>query len=141
MSRTISRVRGYTLRRLRTGIILSCSCVSFTKLIGRLPLRMNSERNKSLWPWIIALLIALPVVYVASFGPACWYAERCVEKTGNAPPPWLGLPYCPLGHLAVHGPAPIAVPLREYSAIFVPMNTYLYLPLAWRRWHISIAHP
>jgi hypothetical protein len=29
---------------------------------------MNDDR-KSLWPWIAALLIGLPVMYVASFGP------------------------------------------------------------------------
>lgn len=31
---------------------------------------MNEERNP-VWPWIAALLIGLPVLYVASFGPAC----------------------------------------------------------------------
>ena len=35
-----------------------------------------SDDRKPLWPWIVALLIGLPVVYVASFGPACWLADR-----------------------------------------------------------------
>src|SRR5262245_20955652 len=35
-----------------------------------------SEERKPLWPWIVALLIGLPVLYVASFGPACWMADK-----------------------------------------------------------------
>jgi hypothetical protein len=38
---------------------------------------MSDERKKSgLWPCIMALLIGLPVLYVASFGPACWITSR-----------------------------------------------------------------
>jgi hypothetical protein len=33
---------------------------------------MNDENKKAVWPWIVALLIGLPVLYVASYGPACW---------------------------------------------------------------------
>jgi hypothetical protein len=29
-----------------------------------------TDKRKSLWPWIVALLIGLPVLYVASSGPA-----------------------------------------------------------------------
>lgn len=32
---------------------------------------MSEERKTPVWPWVVALLIGLPVVYVASFGPAC----------------------------------------------------------------------
>ncbi len=37
---------------------------------------MSDDRKKHLWPWIVALLIGLPVLYVASFGPACWISSR-----------------------------------------------------------------
>jgi hypothetical protein len=30
------------------------------------------DERKPLWPWIVALLIALPVLYVALFGPSFW---------------------------------------------------------------------
>ncbi len=33
---------------------------------------MSEDRKRRIWPWVLALLIGLPVVYVASFGPACW---------------------------------------------------------------------
>lgn len=29
----------------------------------------NSGRERSLWPWIVATVIALPVLYVATIGP------------------------------------------------------------------------
>ena len=35
---------------------------------------MSEYGNRRIWPWIMALLIGLPVLYVASFGPACWIA-------------------------------------------------------------------
>jgi hypothetical protein len=35
-----------------------------------------SDRKRPLWPYIVALLIGLPVLYVASFGPACWIVSR-----------------------------------------------------------------
>ena len=36
------------------------------------------DERKPLWPWIATLLIGLPVLYLASFGPACWLNERGV---------------------------------------------------------------
>ena len=35
-----------------------------------------TEHKNPVWPWIVALLIGLPVLYVASFGPACWIGFR-----------------------------------------------------------------
>jgi hypothetical protein len=34
------------------------------------------EERKPLWPWIVPLLIGLPVLYVLSFGPACWITSH-----------------------------------------------------------------
>jgi len=39
---------------------------------------MSEERKSSVWPWIAALLVGLPVLYVASVGPACWLVDRRV---------------------------------------------------------------
>jgi hypothetical protein len=39
---------------------------------------MSDERRNPVWPWIVALLIGLPVLYVASFGPVCALAEHDV---------------------------------------------------------------
>lgn len=38
---------------------------------------MSDDRNISHLPhWIAAMLIGLPVLYVASVGPACWLVDR-----------------------------------------------------------------
>ena len=37
---------------------------------------MSDEWNKRVWPWIVAAIIGLPILYVASFGPACWITSR-----------------------------------------------------------------
>ena len=37
---------------------------------------MNDDRKKPLWPWIVALLIGLPVLYVLSSGPTVTMAWR-----------------------------------------------------------------
>ena len=37
---------------------------------------MSDERRKPTWPWIIVVLLGLPVLYVASFGPACWLVRH-----------------------------------------------------------------
>jgi hypothetical protein len=37
---------------------------------------MSDEGRKPGWPWIAAVLIGLPMLYVASFGPACWIVAR-----------------------------------------------------------------
>ena len=51
---------------------------------------MIDDRKKSLWPWIVALLSGLPVVYVASFGPAVWLMAwllnaRIINEGGQVP--------------------------------------------------------
>ena len=38
---------------------------------------------KSVWPWIAGLLVGLPVLYVASFGPACWLTSRLDRGAGR----------------------------------------------------------
>jgi hypothetical protein len=41
---------------------------------------MNDDRKKPILPWIVALLIGLPVMYVASFGPACWRTSHVADQ-------------------------------------------------------------
>jgi hypothetical protein len=36
---------------------------------------MSEERKNPVWPWVVSLLVGLPVLYVASFGPACWLVD------------------------------------------------------------------
>ena len=41
---------------------------------------MPDDRKKPLWPWVVALLIGLTVLYVALFGPACWGHSRSASS-------------------------------------------------------------
>jgi len=44
---------------------------------------MSDDRKNPLWPLIAVLLIGLPVLYVASFGPACWIASYADAQNGT----------------------------------------------------------
>jgi hypothetical protein len=37
--------------------------------------------QRPLWPWIVTALLVLPVLYVVSFGPACWICDRLEKGT------------------------------------------------------------
>ncbi len=43
---------------------------------------MSDDSERPLWTWIAAVLIGLPVLYVASFGPACWLEDRALVPIG-----------------------------------------------------------
>ena len=58
-----------------------------------------SEVRKPLWPWIVALMIGLPILYVASFAPACWLTSQ-VLVGGEPEPNRAMIIYFPLGALA-----------------------------------------
>ena len=61
---------------------------------------MSGER-KPLWPWIVALLTGLPVLYVASIGPVCWTLSRMSADT----PGIVNLLYTPVLRVWHDGPA------------------------------------
>jgi hypothetical protein len=46
---------------------------------------MSDDRKKPLWPWIVALVIGLPVMYVLSSGPARMVACRRSSSTRGTP--------------------------------------------------------
>ncbi len=60
---------------------------------------MSDDRKKPVWPWIVALLIGLPVLYVASFGPACWSMQ---VKTSWMPT--IAVVYSPVIRIAATAP-------------------------------------
>jgi hypothetical protein len=63
---------------------------------------MTSDRKQPIWPWIAALLIGLPVLYVASFGPACWW--RAMTLPDNQSTTVAPRVYWPIGWLAANSP-------------------------------------
>jgi len=59
---------------------------------------MSEERKRAVCPWIAALLIGLPVLYVSSFGPACWMASYRI-----VPPRATAVIYRPILSIWWHG--------------------------------------
>jgi hypothetical protein len=74
-----------------------------------------SSRSRPLWPLLTATLIGLPVLYVLSFGPACWIRSRLsgvwAERTFGA------VYYRPIGLAIVNGPPFVAKPMRWYCEL------------------------
>ncbi len=68
------------------------------------PLLWLAGRSRRWWIVVAIMLpLSLPVLYVASFGPACWYTAADVGGSHMtwirpaAPPTWARLLYWPLG--------------------------------------------
>jgi len=87
---------------------------------------MSDERRTPLWPWIVVLLVGLPVLYIASFGPACWWLSKCkipdphldYDEPLDIPhdlAPHAPHVYWPMGWLAAFGPRPISRLLFWYA--------------------------
>lgn len=69
------------------------------------------DKQKTQRAWIVATAVLLPVLYVASFGPACWMVDRGwipVEPTAAV--------YSPVFFTDAH---PVYEALYHYSRYFV----------------------
>jgi len=82
---------------------------------------MNEKRKKRVWPWIVALVISLPVVYVASFGPGCWIAGRIPGMSQR-----LLVIYRPLDRAAWDLPDSVSESLDWYGGLFLPDDQMLW---------------
>jgi hypothetical protein len=71
------------------------------------------EERKPVWPWIVALLIGLPVSYVAAFGPACWTARRLSRSERSS----ILKAYWPLSWISIHSPDFFYGPLCAYGGL------------------------
>lgn len=71
---------------------------------------MTDERKRSsVGFWAIVIPFLLPVMYVASFGPACWIVRHLV----TAPDEWITFSYQPLMQWWWHGKYFPQVPTGE----------------------------
>jgi hypothetical protein len=84
---------------------------------------MRDERGTSVWPWFAALITGFPLLYVASFGPACWcHTNRAVDgnyeldNDSHLPPQAPGA-YWPIGCLILNGPQPVRRVLCWYVTV------------------------
>jgi hypothetical protein len=82
---------------------------------------MGDER-KPLWPWIVALLIGLPVLYVVSFGPACWVSSQ--SQVGGE---LVSVAYQPILRIALSTPVnPAKAALVNYGLLFSADGWYFH---------------
>jgi hypothetical protein len=65
---------------------------------------MSDDRKTPLWPWIVCLLIGVPVLYVVSFGPACRVTSRVYASGESCPANPVMFVYFPLGKTILHNP-------------------------------------
>lgn len=77
--------------------------------------------------WIVAALL-LPLLYVATFGPVCWWVCK-LSRDGDAESPFIiGSPFIPLGRITVDGPFFLSRPLCKYAAWGIPEGYITYVP-------------
>jgi len=106
-------------------LLLSASAVTFAAFCIWLAVRIFNRRERWAKRTGVAVLL-LPVLYVLSFGPACWWLARPApqlfwgEPGGSVPTiesafPHAPLYYWPLGWLAQYGRQPIAPVLQWYA--------------------------
>jgi uncharacterized membrane protein YhaH (DUF805 family) len=75
------------------------------------------KKRRAFWPWILAALIGLPVLYIVSFGPACQ-----MVRDGRLSIDVVAQAYCPIVRLANASPDSIRVRIADYSGR--PVNGY-----------------
>jgi hypothetical protein len=71
---------------------------------------MSEERKSLVWPWVVALLVVPPILYVVSFGPACWIA-----RIGFLPTRAVIIAYRPIVENAHEWPCGIGEAFYSYS--------------------------
>ena len=74
----------------------------------------------------LAVSLALPVLYVASFGPACWITASVAIK--QPVPEWMVI-YYPLGIHAARGPKPTREALLWWMTLFAKRGTNVWVPI------------
>lgn len=86
---------------------------------------MGDERRKPGWAyWLTVALVASPMLYVASFGPACWIAAR----TGVNESRLFTAPYTPLWWAINRRIAVVAPGLTLYAVVGLPHGGKVMIP-------------
>ena len=79
----------------------------------------------------VAVLAALPLLYVLSFGPACWItAQVDVGGWNGAVPPRAMIVYWPLGSIASDFDSPVGRSLRWWMTLGVKQGYSAAAPIS-----------
>jgi hypothetical protein len=79
---------------------------------------MTSHRKPTLAFWLTVAVVGLPILYIASFGPACWVTARAHDPVRSPRPPRWMVIYWPLGTV-VHRGWPGCLVLTRWSTLCV----------------------
>jgi|GEM_PF-1100265 len=113
------------------GIILPSVSAAFAAFCVWLTVRIINRRER--WAkWTLAATVGLPVLYVLSFGPACWYiAGTSIYIPGasiHKPHPWFGFVYLPIGVFVGQEPQYIRPAACWYGQLGAPEGGEVFLP-------------
>jgi hypothetical protein len=75
---------------------------------------MTDRKKPGLAFWATVVVVGLPLLYVLSFGPACWITSRC-----SLPGDWLFVVYAPMIWPLNNGPTFLFDAISWYSLIGV----------------------
>lgn len=115
-------------------VLLSTLAVAFAAFCTWLGVRIVNRRET--WAkWTLATVVALPVLYFASVGPACWMADW-----NNMPRETVLAAFRPIARIGFStGGIPFERALTWYGKLFSPPDRYdSPMPLAYRYWEEPI---
>lgn len=84
-----------------------------------------TRRSRPVWIWIVATVVAVLVLYVASFGPACWIMTQ--REAGRH---LVAAVYRPVFLAVGHGPIPVSRALYWYANVGIPDDRVIVVPNA-----------
>ena len=103
-------------------IILSAFAVAFAAFSVWLIVRVINRRDRWAKRTLVALVAALPILYLASFGPVCWWVAETVPEFPGGPrvgnnAAYLPRAYWPIGWATESYPS-IRPMIARYSRLF-----------------------
>ena len=102
-------------------LLLPTLAVAFAAFCVWLTVRISNRRER--WAkWTLAGVVGVPVLYVASFGPACWIVSR-----SEAENPVLPAVYIPFGIAARESPT-IRSAAIAYGRLWVQHDSHVAIP-------------
>lgn len=106
-------------------VFLPTVAVAFGAFCVWLTVRVVNRRER--WAkWTLAGVVGVPVLYAASFGPACWIMARpsAARLFGTE---IFDIAYTPIGRL-IYVRSPLARALYRYGDFGIPDGEYLFVP-------------
>jgi hypothetical protein len=105
-------------------ILVPALAVAFAAFCVWLAVRIVNRRERWAKWTLVGTITGLPLLYVLSFGPACWWFTIPSGQSGNFPGTNDPLPpvrahamYWPIGWVAVNGPQPLERVLAWYATL------------------------